>query len=304
MSLNTIPGFGKSGMSRISARRSGVAHRAIRRRSRTSSRCLRCEATAARFSSASTASLRRSGLRERRRRGEDLLQQRRLALGGGLEHAQVAPRDAVARQLGDRADDLALRLVVVALGAAQLALDDPVVLELGDQPRLRARLLHHVLRASRARRAAGCEKVSRRSAAPGPRVAGWAPTAACVDLRLAAAPGGQLLADHPQRQELVALQPQDRAQARDVGGGVEPVAAGRAPRREQLLVLQVADLRDRDVRELLLRAPCRRRRWSATCRCPAAARPARRRDLPAARPGPAAASLRRVGHGSLTGPDR
>ena len=45
---------------------------------------------------------------------EDLLQQRRLALGGRLEHAQVAPRHAVARQLGDRADDLALGLVVVA----------------------------------------------------------------------------------------------------------------------------------------------------------------------------------------------
>ena len=33
---------------------------------------------------------------------------------------------------------------------------------------------------------------------------------------------------------------------------VEAVAAGRAPRREQLLILEVADLRDRDVRELVL----------------------------------------------------
>jgi len=39
--------------------------RASLRRSRISSRCLRCDAIAARFSSASTASLRRSGLRER-----------------------------------------------------------------------------------------------------------------------------------------------------------------------------------------------------------------------------------------------
>ena len=38
----------------------------------------------------------------------------------------------------------------------------------------------------------------------------------------------------------------------DVGGPVEPVAAGCAPRREQLLVLQIPDLRDRDVGELAL----------------------------------------------------
>src|SRR2546423_551871 len=70
-------------------------------------------------------------------------------------------------------------------------------------------------------------------------------------LRVRAA-GRQLLADHPQRQELVALEPEDRLQPLDVAGGIEPVAAGRSPRREQLLGLQVADLRDRDVRELAL----------------------------------------------------
>ena len=69
---------------------------------------------------------------------------------------------------------------------------------------------------------------------------------------VARAPGGELLADDPQRQELVALQAQDRAQPLHVAARVEAIAAGRAPRRQQLLVLQVADLRDRDVRELLL----------------------------------------------------
>ena len=39
------------------------------------------------------------------RRGEDLLQQRRLAVGGGAERAQVAPADAVAGQLGDGAQN-------------------------------------------------------------------------------------------------------------------------------------------------------------------------------------------------------
>jgi hypothetical protein len=62
---------------------------------------------------------------------------------------------------------------------------------------------------------------------------------------------GELLADDPQRQELVALQAQDGAQARDVGLRVQPVAAGGPARRQQLLILQIADLGDRDVRELL-----------------------------------------------------
>src|SRR5205823_281552 len=62
----------------------------------------------------------------------------------------------------------------------------------------------------------------------------------------------ELLADHPQRQELVALEPEDRAQALDVDGRVEPVAALGAARGEELLVLEIADLRDRDVGELAL----------------------------------------------------
>src|ERR671916_1985384 len=85
------------------------------------------------------------GIARAQRRREDLLQQRRLAVGGGAKHAQVAPADAVARELGDGADDLALGLVVVVLAGAQLALDDAVVLELLDELRARARLLEHVL---------------------------------------------------------------------------------------------------------------------------------------------------------------
>ena len=72
--------------------------------------------------------------------------------------------------------------------------------------------------------------------------------AACAPRRRAA--GCELLPDHPQRQELVALQPQDRLQPLDVLLAEEPVAAARALRRQQPLVLEVADLRDRDVLEL------------------------------------------------------
>ena len=71
---------------------------------------------------------------------------------------------------------------------------------------------------------------------------------------LLARPGrrGELLADHAQRQELVALEPEDRLEALDVVLAEEAVAAPRAARREQALVLEVADLGDRDVRELAL----------------------------------------------------
>src|SRR5262249_11063262 len=68
---------------------------------------------------------------------------------------------------------------------------------------------------------------------------------------LLARAGRKFLTDHPQREELVALHAQDRAQPLDVGLAVEAISAGRAPRREQLLVLEVADLRDRDVVEFL-----------------------------------------------------
>src|SRR5581483_1884834 len=65
---------------------------------------------------------------------------------------------------------------------------------------------------------------------------------------------GELLADHAQRQELVALEAQDGLQPLDVLLGEEAVAALRPAQREQPLVLEVADLRDRDVRELRLQA--------------------------------------------------
>src|SRR5919199_9829 len=49
------------------------------------------------------------------RRRQDLLEQRRLAVGRGAEDAQVAPGHAVARELRDGADDLLLGVVVERL---------------------------------------------------------------------------------------------------------------------------------------------------------------------------------------------
>jgi hypothetical protein len=68
---------------------------------------------------------------------------------------------------------------------------------------------------------------------------------------LALVAGGELLADNAQGQELVALHAQDHPQALDVSLAVEAVATPGAARGQQLLVLQVADLGDRDVVELL-----------------------------------------------------
>ena len=79
------------------------------------------------------------------RRGEDLLEQRGLAIGECAEDAQVAPGHAVPRQLGDGANDLALGLVVVADTRALFALDDAVVLELQHESRLGACLLDDIL---------------------------------------------------------------------------------------------------------------------------------------------------------------
>jgi hypothetical protein len=69
---------------------------------------------------------------------------------------------------------------------------------------------------------------------------------------------GKFLADHAEGQELVALQAQDRLEPLHVLLGKQPVAALRALRVQQPLVLEIADLRDRDVRELGLQPPADR----------------------------------------------
>ena len=122
MSLNRIPGLGKSGMSRMWARRStpeSPVTSPTRRRSRTSSRCLRCEATAARFSSASIASCGAPGCASAAPGRGSAAAAADSRSARGAEHAQVAPGHAVAGELGGGAHDLALRLVVVLAPGAR-----------------------------------------------------------------------------------------------------------------------------------------------------------------------------------------
>src|SRR5262249_27832635 len=69
---------------------------------------------------------------------------------------------------------------------------------------------------------------------------------------------GQLLGDPAQGQELVAVQRQDRLEPLHVVLVEQPVAALGAAWPDEALVLEVADLRDRDVRELRLQPPADR----------------------------------------------
>src|SRR5712692_1880202 len=135
MSLKTIPGLGKSGMSRMYCLRSKSTSDSARnlpqipneqqvlqmgRHGHEILEGLYCL----------LALLRVAGAQGR---GEDLLKQCRLAVGRRAEHAQIAAADAVARQLGDRADDLALGLVVALHARTELALDHAVLLELAHE---------------------------------------------------------------------------------------------------------------------------------------------------------------------------
>src|SRR3954469_13440486 len=204
MSRKRMPGRGKSGMSRTKAARSAGNLSEIP----DEQQVLEVRGHRGEVLERLDGLLAPLGIPRAQRRGKDLLQQRRLAVGRRAEDAQVAPAHAVARQLGDGADDLALGLVEVGDARAHLALDDAVVLELLDQRGVGAGLVDDVV-----------ERVQRAAAAH--RDAGRAPGRAAVGLGhlavpLLGAPARELLADDAQRQELVALQAQDRAQPLDV----------------------------------------------------------------------------------------
>ena len=66
-------------------------------------------------------------------RAEQLLEQRGLAVGRGAEDAQVAPGDAEARELGGRADDLEVGLVVGLAAVPAFRGDDAELLQLAQE---------------------------------------------------------------------------------------------------------------------------------------------------------------------------
>src|SRR5581483_11077068 len=171
-------------------------------------------------------------------RADDLLEQRGLAVGGAPEHPEVPAGHAEAGELGGRPHDLEVGLVVGDPPVAAVGLHDPELLELTDQALGNARLVQDLLQRH------GRDRRVDRPGAPGRR--GLAATARPPEI-----PARELLPDDPQGEELVALHAQDRAEPLDVRLAVEAIAAGGPARGEQLLVLKVADLGDRDVVELL-----------------------------------------------------
>src|SRR6266545_2216541 len=173
------------------------------------------------------------------RRPDELLEEQGLAVGRGAERSQVARADAEGRETGAGRGDLGVARCIPLLPPVPTGFEQAVLLQLANELRRPARALGELARVElllRARQACG----------------------ALSPLRLRHRRRRQLLADHPERQELVTLEAQDRSQALDVVLVEEPVAALGALRREQPLVLEVADLGDRDVCELLAEAPTHR----------------------------------------------
>ena len=244
MSLKTMPGCGKSGTSRILAFRSSTPTSLPASVPEIAPEEQLRELLGQLGQGLQLLDGRLPALRvARAERGRhELLEQPGLSVGGGAEGAQMPCRDAEARELrtGDRDVHVAGRVQLLAPYSPRL--EQPVLLEL-------ARELGR----------------DRSALAELPEVelvvlVGQPDRPPAAALLARARRRRKLLADHAQRQELVALEPQDRLQALDVVLAEEPVAALRAPRCEQPLVLEVADLRDRDVRELGLQPrgrPCR-----------------------------------------------
>src|SRR5918999_706722 len=166
-------------------------------------------------------------------RGQQLLEQACLPVGGGAEGAQVSRVDPIGGQLHAGGRDVGIADPVALLTAVRAWRDEAVLLQLSQQGR----------RGAGARAELACVDFflgpdeTRRPAAPLPL-----PRSRC----------GQLLPDHAQRQELVALETEDRPETFDVVFVEEPVAALRPLRLQQALILEVPDLRDRDVRKLVL----------------------------------------------------
>src|SRR3954466_14184374 len=141
MSLKTIPGFGKSGMSLMWARRSTSDLPQVADQQQV----LEVGGDRGEVLERLDRLLAPGGIARAQGRLEDLLQEGRLPVGRRAEDAQVAAGDPVARQLGHGADDLPLGLVVPLGAVALLALDDAVVLELGHELGVGAGLLEDVL---------------------------------------------------------------------------------------------------------------------------------------------------------------
>src|SRR6266511_3925732 len=128
------------------------------------------------------------------RRPDELLEEQGLAVGRGAERSQVARADAEGRETGAGRGDLGVARCIPLLPPVPTGFEQAVLLQLANELRRPARALGELARVElllRARQACG----------------------ALSPLRLRHRRRRQLLADHPERQELVTLEAQDRSQA-------------------------------------------------------------------------------------------
>src|SRR5688572_15517301 len=163
---------------------------------------------------------------------DELFDERSLAPRAGHERAQMARVDPESSKTRAGAGDIRLALAVETLPAFGAGHEETELLELAHEV-----VGHGCALAELA--LVDLVLVTEHAYAPSPRpIVGrsWAV---------------ELLADHPQRKELVALQLQDRRQPLDVVRREEPVSPARASWRDEALIFEVPDLRHRDVRKLL-----------------------------------------------------
>src|SRR5206468_8662287 len=139
------------------------------------------------------------------------------AIGRGAEGTEVARCDPVVGKPAARERDVRLELCVALLPRLRARRQQPEFLQLAGEAPVDPGALAELLQVE-------FGLLGRQARSPAP---------------LAIARGGRrkLLADHAQREKLVALQPQNRLQPLEVLFAEEPVAALRAPRGEQALVL-------------------------------------------------------------------
>ena len=177
------------------------------------------------------------GVARAQRRRDELLEQRRLAVGRRPERAQVPRVDAEPRQLRADGRDVGVGLGVALVGAAAERREQPVVLE----------LLARTRAGSPARRQSSSKSIASTALAER-RPAG----AACARSHPGAASSSRITRSGRNSSR---WSRRIVTQALDVALAEQPVAAPRPLRAQQPLVLEEADLRDRDVRELVAQAP-------------------------------------------------
>src|SRR5438094_455952 len=238
MSLKPMPGSGKSGTSRTRVFRSIAVTRSLAGeftdvpREEELGELVRRLRECLEVLDARAAPLRIPGAE---RRPDERLKEARLPVRGRPEGPQVAWSDPEARQGLARLRDVGVRLGVDPLPALDARLEQAELLELSRAGRFDTPPLAEALEIE-----AFFLLAERGGPAPPP---------------LLPRSRRELLANHAQREKLVALEAEDRLQPLEVVLAEQAVAALRALGRQQPLIPEVADLRDRDVRELRLQAP-------------------------------------------------